>query len=92
MQLILITIRLSTIILITIRLNIIIQVECKWKNAAKLTSEMLTTLEQRAVLLSQAINVKVVALYFFVKKADSSFVAEAKKRGIKVIEFDNFFM
>lgn len=66
--------------------------ECKWKNATKLTPEMLTTLEQRAVLLSQVINVKVAALYFFVKKADSSFLAEAKKRGIKVIEFDSFFM
>ena len=65
--------------------------ECKWKNTTKLTPEMLTTLEQRAILVSQAVNVKVVALYFFVKKADSSFLAEAKKRGIKVIEFDSFF-
>lgn len=65
--------------------------ECKWKSATKLTSEMLTTLQQRAVLLSQAINVNVVTLYFFAKEAKEDFIQEATRRGIKVIQFDNFF-
>lgn len=40
--------------------------ECKWKSAQKLTHEMLTTLQRRADLVAQQINVKVAGLYFFV--------------------------
>lgn len=65
--------------------------ECKWRNAAKLTPEMLLTLQHRAELVEQAIGVKAEDLYFFAKKATSSFIAEANKRNIKVVEYDKFF-
>lgn len=65
--------------------------ECKWKSAQKLTHEMLTTLQHRADLVAQQINVRVVGLYFFAKEADKDFVSEAKKRNIQVVVYNGFF-
>ena len=65
--------------------------ECKWMSAQKLTHEMLTTLQRRADLIVQQINVKVDGLYFFVKETDADFGNEAKKRNIQVVNYEDFF-
>lgn len=65
--------------------------ECKWRNSRKLNSEMLTTLQKRAMLFSEINKIKKNYLYFFVKNCNSDFVEKAKNKNIKVVIFHHFF-
>lgn len=65
--------------------------ECKWRNADKLTQEMITTLSKRAELFSEINKIKKSFLYFFVKTNNKEFDEYARKDGVRVITYNDFF-
>ena len=62
--------------------------ECKWRRASKLEQGMIDDLIKHARLIP---GIREKQLYFFVRESATQFLEYAKKRGVKVVEYDSFF-
>lgn len=66
----------------------IIIAECKWRNPDKLSHQIVDTLINRAALIGEFNS---IYYYVFVKKSNEDFDEYATNRGVKVVEYQNFF-